>query len=224
MKKLLPKEKILPSRTCTGCECTTAQHKGFTHVDVEVTVVDINAVDRLPEVDVGNAVGADIVVVNDTELEARDGRLDKLGRGLDVVGGALGDGHDLGRVGRQLGALVFGDLGHEEAVDVDSAPRQRRSMGLAPLGVGLDVGREAREAEEDEGPHSGEDGGNERLRLVVLGLDSSLVCHVETRDDGIALYHGDRGALHDEKLLNFLFERRGRCRYRETPHRSADMP
>ena len=58
----------------------------FTYVDVEVGIVDIKAVDGLLEVDVGNAVGADVVVRDGAELEIREGLLDQRLGGLDVVG------------------------------------------------------------------------------------------------------------------------------------------
>ncbi|KAI0391845.1 hypothetical protein F5Y17DRAFT_387216 [Xylariaceae sp. FL0594] len=73
--------------------------------------------DGLLEVDVSNAVGADVVVADDAELGIGDDALDELGGGLEV-GGALED-EELGVGARLLGVVVLGGLGDAVVVQVD---------------------------------------------------------------------------------------------------------
>lgn len=44
-------------------------HGQWTYVHIDVSIVDIETVGGLLEVDMGNAVGADVVVVRDSELQ-----------------------------------------------------------------------------------------------------------------------------------------------------------
>lgn len=53
-------------------------------VDSEVAVVDVDAMDSLLHVDVCNAVASDVAVIQDAELKARHGALDKVSSMLDV--------------------------------------------------------------------------------------------------------------------------------------------
>lgn len=55
-----------------------------TYVHIEVTICDIDAIYGLAEIDMGNAVGPDIVIVLEPELDTGNYALDKLGGGLEV--------------------------------------------------------------------------------------------------------------------------------------------
>lgn len=120
----------------------------------------------LLEVHVGDAVRADVVVVDQTVLSTGRDRLDQLLGGLDVVA-ALVDGDDrLVGLGTRRGGIV-GNLRKAELLEVDTALGQRRLIGLPPLRVSLDVGSEAREAKEQEGLHGGECRAGLRSILVL---------------------------------------------------------
>lgn len=97
------------------------------YVDVEVCVVDVKSVGSLLKVDMGNAVGADVVVFNDTESGVFGNRLDELGGSLEIVGALkepeAGLGHSCG------GVHVLGSGCETEGIDVNGTARKGVSVG-----------------------------------------------------------------------------------------------
>lgn len=101
--------------------------KEMSYVDVEVCVVDVKSVGGLLKVDMGNAVGADVVIFNDTESGIFGNRLDELGGCLEVVG-ALDEPE--ARLGRSNGGVhVLGSGCETEGIDVNGTARKSVSMG-----------------------------------------------------------------------------------------------
>ena len=146
-------------------------------VDVEVGVVDVDAVHRLLEVDVGDAVGAHVVVLDDAELGAGGHLLGQVAGHLEVVGagdrGGAGlaalDGRGLG-VGRVRRERVLAQV--DAALGEDGAAVVRLGPGL---GVGHDRRGQAGEAENHGVLHP------ERLFGVVGGEEEE---EEERSDDG----------------------------------------
>lgn len=120
-----------------------------THVNVEVSIVNVNAVCLLLEVDVGNAVVANVVVVHQAELSLGHELLESLSGSRDIVlaleslNSRLHSGD--GRVG------VVGLGGQTEGLEADEAA----SLDLlATVGrVGADGGSGAKKAQSDDRLH-----------------------------------------------------------------------
>jgi hypothetical protein len=111
-------------------------------------------VNGLLEVDVGNAVLANVVVVDDAELDAGGNRLDEVGGRLDV---GLTLDHHLDRLGLlgNLGRGVVRKLRQAELGDVDATLDNVSLVGVGPMGVSLHVGGEASQTKESERLHFG---------------------------------------------------------------------
>jgi hypothetical protein len=99
-----------------------------THVDVEISIVDVEPVCGLLEVEVSNTVVSDVVVVDKAELRTGSLALDKLRGGL-LSGCASPQGRN-SRVCVNLGSvLVFRLDDHAEGIQVDgSAVERPRAM------------------------------------------------------------------------------------------------
>lgn len=88
-------------------------------VDLEVGIVNVNAVDGLLQVDVSNTAGADEVVLDNAELSTRDRLLDELLGSRDVVATLLNSHGDLVALGSLRGG-VAGHIRHAEARQVNA--------------------------------------------------------------------------------------------------------
>lgn len=122
----------------------------YTYVDVEVGVVDINAVGSLLEVDVANAVGANVVVLDGAEGHVGEGALDELGGSGNVVI-ILGVGEGVHHLG---GGLVLGVLGHGgKAVRVDINAARAETRLLTGWKTSNAQGQSCREASKQKSVH-----------------------------------------------------------------------
>ena len=112
--------------------------EGSTNVDVEISIVDIDVVGSLAEVDVGDTVGTG-VALDQAKLRSWNSLLNHLGG--DVLGaGALGERGDFRVLNDSLGVdIVGGDL-ESEGVEIDGtlsdAPLWTRSWVSGGLGSG----------------------------------------------------------------------------------------
>lgn len=98
---------------------------GVAYVDVEISIVNVKTVDSLAEVDVGNAIGGNVVVINNAELNTGNDLLDESSGGLNIVAAGKSEVRLLDGVG----LAVARKIGHGVAGEVDTA--------LAKLGVGV---------------------------------------------------------------------------------------
>lgn len=128
----------------------------LSYVDVEIGIVNVNTVNSLLKVDVGNSINIDVVVSNNAELGIRQDLLGERLSSLDV-GGALADGLDLDIILGDSRNGVVGDLRQTELLEVQAAPGEVGRVRITPLGVSLHIGSEASEAEEDERLHDDRD-------------------------------------------------------------------
>lgn len=101
----------------------------------------------------GNAVVANIVVLNETESGAWDLSLDKLSSGVDIVR-SLGERGAVKAVFGNSGVDVLAQSWETESVDVDSAALQAVS-GLGSR-VATDVRRRGQDAGEKKAQHLSE--------------------------------------------------------------------
>lgn len=117
------------------------------NVDVESGVVNVKAVDSLLEVDVADAVGAN-VAVGHTELDVGQNALDQLSSGLDKVGTL----QDLERgIVHVLSAGLVDSVGlSTELVEIDGALVQAGLVGV-PVVALVRVGKRQRRANDEAG-------------------------------------------------------------------------
>lgn len=124
----------------------------LTYVDLEVSIVNVNAVGCLLEVDVANAVNVDIVVGNDTEFRVGSSSLDSSGSSGDVV--ALEtlslDRRLLLDVCRRS---VVRQAGQAVLADINAALGQARASLRVRSGMSVHVGSKASEAEKNSRLH-----------------------------------------------------------------------
>lgn len=125
-----------------------------TYINMEVGIVNVDAVNSLLEVHVGNAIVPDVVILNHAELGVGSNLLDQLRRSLNVVTGA-GDGEaSLDRAG--LGVAADARDGVLLQVNATLAEARVR-VGGSSLRVGVD-GHEAGEAKNQGVSHREEEG------------------------------------------------------------------
>lgn len=104
----------------------------------------------LLEVHMGNAIHADIVVVDKTELSARGNVLDQLGGSVDV--GVTASNFD--SIFSGLGADVLSGGLQAEGIEVHGSAAEVGLVAVVPSnGVSVDVQSGAKEAEKDRGAH-----------------------------------------------------------------------
>lgn len=115
----------------------------ITYVDVEVRVVDINAVHGLAETDVANARVSNVVIVNEAELHVWHGLLDQLGGNLEI--GALTERSNAGQLLHLIVAGVAGSVGNTELIQVDSSSSASETGARRGLGVCEHMERQAEE-------------------------------------------------------------------------------
>lgn len=140
----------------------------------------------LLEVDVGNAILADVVVFDQAELGTRGNGLDQLGGGVDV---SVTSGNPHG-VGGGLGADVLGRGLEAEGVQVDGPAAQVGLVAVVAGGMGVDVQRGAEEAEEQRGTHLDRAVNERSRREMDTGLGSCLdLFSILSRCDAV-LYSG----------------------------------
>lgn len=126
----------------------------LTYVDLEVSIVNVNAVSCLLEVDVANAVNIDIMVGNDTEFRIGSSSLDSSGSSGDVV--TL---ETLSLDRRLLFDVCRGSVVRQarQAVlaDINAALGQARGGLQLRGGMSVHVGSKASEAKKDGRLHCG---------------------------------------------------------------------
>lgn len=113
----------------------------ITYVDVEVGVIDINAVHGLAETDVANTRVANVVVINEAELHVWHGLLDQLSSYLDV--GALAERSNARLLPHLIVAGVAGSVGNAELIQVDGSGSASETGGCRGLRVCEHMERQA---------------------------------------------------------------------------------
>ncbi len=122
-----------------------------TYVHVEIGIVNVETVGRLLEVDMGNAVRADIVVVDKAELRVGHKTFDKFGGSADVVVSLDCLETRLG-VGDCRVNVLRGSL-ESESLEVHGAPPDTR-RGFQSRRVSRHCSHGGEEAQNSEKPHT----------------------------------------------------------------------
>lgn len=113
----------------------------ISYVDVEVRVVNINAVHGLAETDMANTRVTNVVVIDETELHVWHGLLNQLSGNLKI--GALTERSNAGQLLHLIVAGVAGSVGNTELVQVDSSSSASETGARRGLGVCEHMKRQA---------------------------------------------------------------------------------
>lgn len=112
----------------------TSRRRGTAYVDIEVGIVNVQSISRLLEVDMGNAIYADVVVIDDTERSIRQLGFDKFGSSIDIA--LAFDDRRCDRLGFGDGGIDIRSQGLEtEGIEIDRPALESRSnigRGMAP--------------------------------------------------------------------------------------------
>ncbi|KAI6774521.1 hypothetical protein HG531_001370 [Fusarium graminearum] len=106
-----------------------------TYVDVKVSVIDVDTVNCLPEVDMTNTVGADVVIINHAELGLGERGLDQVLGSLRVIS-SLGDNLDTSILRNLFLGNILCHRCKLESLQVKTTLAQRRCVGCPSAGMG----------------------------------------------------------------------------------------